>query len=385
MALTRRELLGTGIGTFSVLSLSVVKIPGLGNLARAADPAKVAEVPVIWMATGSCSGCSVALINTSSPSIQELLLGEVLPGKHVSLGFHATVMAAAGESAMQAMEKVTHEHKGGYVLVVDGAVASKDNGVYCGIGERNGHPITAYEHVRDLGRDAMAVLAVGACSSFGGIPAAGPNPTGCLSAGEVFELEGIQTPYVNIPGCPPHPDWIVGTIATVLVGGLEALGLDERHRPAPFFRKSIHDNCPYRADFENGNFAEHFGEHGCLLKLGCKGPITYADCPIRKFNNGTSWCCQAGHPCIGCCNPEFPFQNSMFTPIEPAQLPVPAAYPPAHVETAKKVDTGTYVTLGLIGGGAFLAGAGVALAARKLNDETADHSGEPPSAPEPKE
>ena len=97
MALTRREFLESGVGGISVLSFSLLKIPGLEQIARAAEAQKVAEVPVIWMATGACSGCSIALLNTASPTIQEALLGQVLPGKHLSLGFHATVMAAAGD------------------------------------------------------------------------------------------------------------------------------------------------------------------------------------------------------------------------------------------------------------------------------------------------
>ena len=370
MALTRREFLEGGIGTISVIGFSLVKIPGLEQIARAAELETVAEIPVVWMATGACSGCSVALLNSASPTIQELLLDKVLPGKHLSLGFHATVMAASGEQAMEALNEVRRNHKGAYVLVVDGATATKDDGLYCGVGEIDGRMITGYEHVRDLSRDAAAVLAVGACAAFGGIPAAEPNPTGAVSVAELFQREDIRTPLVKIPGCPPHPDWIVGTIATLLLAGLDALELDELGRPAPFFSQCIHDNCPFRGHFERGEFAEHFGEHGCLIKLGCKGPITYADCPIRKFNNGTSWCCEAGHPCIGCCHQDFPFDQSLFTPVQPAQLDFSAMYPPTDQSEARKgIDTTTYGTVGLIGAGGFLAGVGVMAAARKLKSK----------------
>ncbi|UCE84775.1 MAG: hydrogenase small subunit [Deltaproteobacteria bacterium] len=381
MALTRRELLEGGLGTISVLSFSLVRIPGLDGRARADAGEPVAEIPVIWMATGACSGCSVALLNTASPTIQEVLLDPVLPGLHLSLGFHSTVMAASGELAMQALETIAREHRGAYVLVVDGVTAAADDGLYCRIGERDGRPVTAYERVVELGGDALAVLAVGACAAFGGIPAAAPNPTQGLSIGELFQREGIAVPYVNIPGCPPHPDWIVGTIATLLLAGVDGLALDEHHRPAPFFAERIHDRCQYRGNFERGEFAERFGEHGCLLKLGCKGPITRADCPVRKFNNGTSWCCEAGHPCIGCCHPDFPFESSMFEPVEPSDLTFPAAYAPAEEPAAGGVDTGTYVTLGLIGASAFLAGVGVATAANRLNAEEREEEAEPPASP----
>ncbi|MBN2562139.1 MAG: hydrogenase small subunit [Phycisphaerae bacterium] len=312
MVLTRREFLESGVGALSVVGFSLFELPGLGQLAAAAEPRKIAEIPVLWVATGSCTGCSVSLLNSASPTIQEALLAEILPGKHLSLGFHTTVMAASGDRAIEALRHVADTHRKGYVLVVDGATATKANGLYCGIGERGHDVITGYEHVRDLGQHAMAVLAVGACAAFGGIPAADPNPTGAVPVSTLFEKEGITTPCVNIPGCPPHPDWIVGTIATLLMGGLKALKLDAHHRPAAFFSELIHDDCCHRGDFERGRFARRFGETGCLFLLGCKGPVTQADCPVRKFNNGTNWCCEAGHPCIGCCHPEFPFDGSMF-------------------------------------------------------------------------
>lgn len=364
MTLSRRQFLEAGLGTISVVGFSLVRIPGLASASRRAEAETVAEIPVLWLATGACSGCSVALLNSASPTIQELLLAPVLPGQHLSLRFHSTLMAASGQEAEEALDRVAREHPGGFVLVVDGATASGEGALHCRMGEVEGRAVTGYERVRDLGREALAVLATGACASFGGIPGALPNPTAARSVAAVFEGEGIATPVVNLPGCPPHPDWIVGTIATLLLGGVEALRLDEQSRPAPFFSRTIHDSCPYRGRFERGEFAERFGEHGCLLKLGCKGPITLGDCPLRKFNNGTSWCCEVGHPCIGCCHPDFPFEKSLFSPVEPDSLDFPALYPPTHRQEARKrADADTYITLGLIGVGGFLAGLGAVAAA----------------------
>jgi hydrogenase small subunit len=372
VGLSRREFLGAGT-TATVLGFSLFerpaqaaqeKKPAAKPPAKKAARKKVAEVPVIWMATGSCSGCSVSLLNAASPTIQEVLLEEVLPGKHVSLEFHATVMAAAGDLAMDYMDRVAEKHKGGYVLVVEGATAAGADGLFCSVGERGEQPRTGYQLVRDLGKNSLAVLAVGACASFGGIPAAEPNPTECLSVLELFKRENISKPVVNIPGCPPHPDWIVGTIATILLGGLEALKLDEHNRPAPFFSILIHDNCPYRGHFDRGDFAERYGEHGCLLKLGCKGPITHADCPIRKFNNGVNWCIEAGHPCIGCCHPDYPFEQSMFHVIQPTDLTPPSLYPPAEKRPpAAPVST---ANAAIVGGVIGAVATGAVVAAAKL-------------------
>jgi len=364
MVLTRREFVQTGVQA-SVLGFSVWKIPGLAELIAAQPLQRVAEVPLIWIATGSCTGCSVSLLNSASPSIQEALLGEILPGKHLSLGFHTTLMASAGEPAMEAMRRVVAENPGAFFLLVDGATATAADGFYCSIGETpEGIPISGYSLVRDLAGDAAAVLAIGTCSSFGGIPAAHPNPTGCVSVGTLLEREGVSTPVVNIPGCPPHPDWIVGTVATVLLGGVEALNPDEHGRPAAFFGPLIHDNCPYRGHYDRGDFAEVFGEHGCLLKLGCKGPATYADCPLRKWNNGTSWCIEAGHPCIGCTEPDFPYEASLFEVITPADLTPPAVYPPASAQPAAKgISPGTAA---VVGGAVGAAAVGAAVGAAKL-------------------
>ena len=42
-----------------------------------------------------------------------------------------------------------------------------------------------------------------------------------------------------------------------------------------------------------------------LLIQGCKGPMTYADCPNRQWNAGTNWCIRAGAPCMGCAEARF--------------------------------------------------------------------------------
>ncbi len=263
------------------------------------------------------------------------------------------------------MRGVVAENRGAFVLLVDGATATAADGFYCSIGETEaGEPITGYSLIRDLAGDAAAVLAIGTCSSFGGIPAASPNPTGCVSVGALLGREGIPTPVVSIPGCPPHPDWIVGTVATVLLGGVEALNLDEHGRPAAFFGPLIHDNCTYRGHYDRGDFAEHFGDHGCLLKLGCKGPVTNADCPLRKWNNGTSWCIEAGHPCIGCTEPDFPYETSLFEVITPAELTPPAVYPPASAQSvAKEISPGTAA---VVGGAVGAVAVGAAVGAAKL-------------------
>ena len=207
---------------------------------------------------------------------------------------------------------------------MDGVISTADGGIFCTVGEKEEKPIPVYQWVVDLGKKAMAVIALGTCASFGGIPGARPNLTGVKSLREIYKEEKITTPLINIPGCPPHPDWIVGTIASLLLNGLPtADDLDDNLRPLAFYGKLIHENCPRRAYFDEGKFAKKFGDEGCLYELGCKGPITYADCPTRRWNNGTNWVIGAGAPCNGCTQPEFIDGTSPFyEKLQDVELPV---------------------------------------------------------------
>ena len=288
----------------------------------------VKEIPVIWLQTSACTGCTISLLNSASPTIKNILVDQVIPGVHINLKYHATVMAGAGEQVTGILDAAASGEDNGYVLVTEGAIPTKNDGVYGALGERDGTPISMQQRVIELARKSMAVLAVGTCASFGGISAASPNPTECKPVSYILQHSGINKPLINIPGCPPHPDWIVGTIASILLKGLPAREeLDDYLRPRSFYGKLIHENCPRRAYFDEGKFAKKPGDEGCLYELGCKGPITYADCPLRRWNNGTNWVIGAGAPCNGCTQPEFPDLNSPFyEKLKDIDLPIIGAY-----------------------------------------------------------
>jgi hydrogenase small subunit len=263
----------------------------------------VKTYPAVWFQASACSGCAVAVLNAAGPTAKNLIVDQLLPGAHVSLRFHPTVMAAAGEMALEILQS-TAEVEGGYLLVVDGAIPTADGGLYGTLGEDGDRPITMQQKLIALAQTAWAVVSVGTCSSFGGIHAAAPNPSGCVSVEAALAEAGIEKPLIHVPGCPPHPDWFVGTVAQVLLSGMPEL--DEFRRPKTFYGECIHDNCQRRGDFEAGKFARAIGEPGCLYELGCKGPFTHADCALREFNNGGNWCVRAGSPCHACVEPAFP-------------------------------------------------------------------------------
>ncbi|SDN87882.1 hydrogenase small subunit [Desulfonauticus submarinus] len=301
MSLKRRDFVKLCAGTVAGLGISQVFNPSLVMaLEKAAK-----KTPVIWIQGQGCTGCSVSLLNTVHPSIKEVLL------KIISLEYHPTVMAAEGELALEHMYEIANKYKGKFFLVVEGAIPKAADGKYCIVGEMGGKEITMLELTEELGKKAAATVAVGACACFSaGIPGAEGNLTEASSVKTIFDEAGIKTPVINIPGCPPHPDWMVGTIAHVLLYGIPEL--DDNARPKLFYGLNIHENCPYRSYYESGTMAPVFTKkEGCRYDLGCKGPVANADCWKRHWNNGVNWCIENAL-CIGCVEPGFPDDMSPF-------------------------------------------------------------------------
>lgn len=326
--LSRRDFLKWSAKATGAASLSSLFFPELVKALEAA----VSIHPVIWLQGAGCTGCSVSVINTVYPNIKSVLLEEIVPGHQLSVRYHPTIMASAGELAMSVLSDTASKEKGRYVLVVEGAIPIGENGVYCTIGEVGQTELTMADAVVKLGKDAMAVLALGTCASYGGIPAGSPNPTSNMGVSEVFKGNRVTTSVINIPGCATHPDWFVGTVASVLLYGLpKPNAVDAYGRLKLFYGKKVHDNCERRSCFNEGKFAEGFGEEGCLIKLGCKGPLAGADCPVRKWNTKVSWCIKSGAPCMACTEPEFP------DGVSPLYARLPEAFVQELIAKAKEV------------------------------------------------
>jgi hydrogenase small subunit len=282
---------------------------------------KVKEHPAIWFQASACSGCVVAALNGVAPSIRDLIVDQIAPGHHVSLRFQPTIMAGAGKIALEILA-ATEQAKDGYLLVIDGALPTAAGGMYGRAASASGES-TMHQRALELASNATAMVAMGTCAAYGGMHAARPNPTGCVSVTEALAKAGIEKPVVNVAGCPPHPDWFTGTVGHALLFGWPTNGeVDAAGRPKRFFGKLLHDLCQRRGDFEAHKFAKSIGEPGCLYELGCKGPWTHADCPERQFNSGINWCVKAGCPCHGCVEPFFPDVSSpIYRKIELPELP----------------------------------------------------------------
>jgi hydrogenase small subunit len=296
MNVTRRAFLMYAAASAAGLGCSRVQLSRLEKALAAGS-----RSPVIWLSGQACTGCSVSLLNAVNPTIDQVLLNTI------SLNYHSTVMAAAGDLAVTAARSTAQA--GGYILVVEGAIPTASNGRYCYVWDEGSRSVTMADAVSSLAASAQYVVAVGTCASFGGIPAV-YGSSGAKGVGAF-----LGRPVINLPGCPAHPDWIIGSLVQLLTGVMPKL--DSHNRPTTFYRSEVIDErCP-REDAEG---ATRFGQDGrCLEDLGCQGPRAHADCDTRKWNNGQNWCIGANGLCIACTEPDFPA-----FPLHAGEIPDPS-------------------------------------------------------------
>lgn len=287
--LSRRDFIKACTTVAAVLGLSDAMIPRLA--AAAANPARP---PVVWLHFQECTGCTESLLRASHPDIARLILDLI------SLDYHETLMAAAGYQAEDVLKNSIKKYSGKFILVVEGAIPTKDDGIYCKIGNR-----TAMDILAETAPHAAAIIAIGNCASFGGIQAAEPNPTSAVGVRDLVK----DKPIVNISGCPPNPISFLGTVLHFLTYK-KLPALDKLGRPMFAYGRKIHDQCERRPHFDEGRFVEQFGDDNhklgyCLYKVGCKGPETFNNCPVVRFCDVGSWPVGQGHGCIGCTEPGF--------------------------------------------------------------------------------
>ncbi len=289
MILSRRAFLNLCTSSAAALGLSAADVLKLQELL--ANPS---APTVLWLQGSGCTGCSVSFLNYISSAAgmpkdpADILLN------YVNLAYQPTIMAAYGQAAVNAVNNIYGKIP--YVLVVEGGIPTAFGGNACLAWTDNDRDVTALEAVKTLAAGAAKVVCVGTCASYGGVSAAPPNLSAVSSVQSV-----IGKPTLNIPGCPPHPDWIVWGIVQILLGKTTAL--DSYGRPTALYGRSVHDQCPRR---EKGE-AHTYGQDGyCLKEIGCYGPRTRGNCPVVGWNNHVNWCVDANSQCIGCTEPTFP-------------------------------------------------------------------------------
>ena len=314
----RLEAKGLSRRDFARLLALAAAAVGLPSSAIAAIEKVRRRPSVIWLHFQECTGCTESLLRASNPEITEVIF------EAISLDYHETLFAAAGYQAEAALQTAMKENAGKYICIVEGAIPAKDGGIYCKVAGR-----TAREMLDEVGGKAAAVIALGSCSSFGGLPAAEPNPTGATGVPQIFS----KKPVISLPGCPPNPYNLLGVVLQyVTYGTLPAL--DTLGRPLFAYGRTIHEDCPRRAHFDAGRFAEKFGDEGhrqghCLYKLGCKGPATYANCSLKHFCDiDGAWPIGIGHPCAGCTEQSMLFRAPLYQTVEITRPTPPDQYPP---------------------------------------------------------
>src|SRR6478609_8146050 len=254
---------------------------------------KKARPPVVWLHFQECTCCSESFIRSSHPIVADVIFDTL------SLDYTETLQAAAGFQAEKSLKDTMANNKGKYILLVEGTVPMLDGGACCTIRGR-----TALDILKGASADAAAIVAWGSCASHGCVKAAKPNPT---MATPIHKL--VNKPVINVPGCPPIADVMMAVVTHLLVLG-KMPALDSLGRPKQIYGRRVHDTCYRRANYDAGLFVESFDDENarkgyCLYKMGCRGPVTYNACSVVKWNEGTSFPIQSGHPCIGCSEEGF--------------------------------------------------------------------------------
>lgn len=296
----RQELERRGVSrrdffAFCGTMASVIALPQTAA-ARIAQAIETKKKPaLIWLEFQDCAGNSESFLRASRPTVAEVILDTL------SVDYHETIMAAAGHRAEEARAQSMAANHGQYIAVIEGSIPTGAGGAYCTIGGRS-----ALDIAREVCAGASATIAVGTCASFGGIPAAGPNPTGALGVSDA--IPGVRN-LINLSACPANAENLTAVLVHYLTFG-HWPATDHLKRPLFAYGKSIHDNCERRAHYDAGQYVEQWGDEGhrkgyCLYKVGCKGPVTYQNCPNVRWNEGTNWPIGCGHPCIGCAEPNF--------------------------------------------------------------------------------
>ena len=316
---SRRSFMKYCAGLSAIMAIPAALMPKLF------EAALLKKTSVVYLSFQECTGCLESLVNVfpntrynlsatnNTDSIASIILSAL------SLDYLETLMVPSGAQAEKSKKDAIANP--GYVLVVDGAIPDDKKGA----GFFIQHGKTGLQLLKEAATNAAAVVSVGTCASFGGLPAAkgpanlnnpvnlrGVSPTGAISIKAALNSFGgiyATKPLINVSGCPPIAEVIAGTLVYWILNN-KAPSLDSNLRPKMFYGETVHDEC-YRKDFlEEGLFVNSFDDAGaraghCLLMMGCKGPTTHNACTTLKWNQGTGYPMEAGHGCLGCSEPDF--------------------------------------------------------------------------------
>jgi hydrogenase small subunit len=297
----------------------------------------IKTIHVFWLAGMSCDGCSIAVTGATNPGIEGLLLG-IVPAMPKVILHHPVLAVEAGEAFMEPFARAARGELGApYVVVYEGSIAderiaARTGGYFSAMGikaiddEHAGQPASTASWMKRMAPGAAAVIAIGTCATWGGVPSAEGNPTGAMSLMDFLGKEfrsAFGLPVINIPGCAPVGDNFTETVFAVLLF-LQGLGplpaFDELGRPAWLFGETVHRGCTRAGYYEEGLFAEEYGDPECLVEIGCWGPVVNCNIVKRGAINHMGGCMEAGGVCIGCTMPGFPDKFTPFYRTPPGSI-----------------------------------------------------------------
>jgi hydrogenase small subunit len=284
----------------------VLMLPESAHAAFSASLAKSPRVPVIWLEFQDCTGDSESLLRsgeradplrpgTTDPGIVDLLLSVI------SLEYHETIMAPSGKAAEKSRDDCMTKYRGKYVAIVEGAIPTGANGAYCTIGGKSAMSIA-----QSVCSNALCTIAAGSCGVTGCLPGAVPDPTGARGVLEAFPS---MPNVINMPGCPMNAVNLTAVICYLVATGAIP-PLDSSRRPTFAYGRTVHSQCPREDYAEHGPWVTAWGDANhrtgkCLIKMGCRGPVTHSNCPRVQWNGAVCWPVASGHGCIGCTEPDF--------------------------------------------------------------------------------
>jgi ferredoxin hydrogenase small subunit len=272
---------------------------------------------LVWLQSGGCGGCTLSWLGSEWGS-----LFATLADAGIEIVWHPSISEACAEEALAILEACVDGSTPFDVLCIEGSLLRGPAGsgrfhVMAGT-ER-----PMIEWVRLLAARAKHVVAMGSCAAFGGVTAAGINPTDACGLqydggnpggllGTPFRA-GDGLPVINVSGCPTHPDWVTETLLALARGEMKEVDLDELARPRFYTDVLVHHGCNRNEFYEFKASAEKNGDQGCLMEhMGCKGTQAHADCNQRPWNGGGS-CTSGGYACISCTEPGFEEPGHPFT------------------------------------------------------------------------
>lgn len=287
------------------------------------------KIYAFWLSGMSCDGCTISALGATEPSVEELLTG-AMPGMPMLILHHYATAMESGDHFTHAMVKAERgELDSPYVIIYEGSIPDEhltakgepwaaEGALPLWVPEEERRRIPTAEWVKRLAPGAAAVIAVGTCATWGGIPASYGNATGSMSVmdflGKTYR-SAFGLPVINIPGCAPLGDNFTETVALILLFLNRQAPLpefDELGRPAWLFTDTVHRHCPRAGWYEEGTFAKEYGHKECLVEVGCWGPVVNCNITERGAVGHMGGCMVAGGVCIGCTMPGFP---DKFTPF----------------------------------------------------------------------